>query len=262
MDAHTQPATTNWPSRHDSKYHSSMFMRRADGFGVGVIDQDSRPLPLYRDNQGGLWVAGRVGQEYKVEIMVPEAGRFGALLTVDGANQIDGRTSSGDMRNEQLWLMQSPDSKGKNVIPGWLHSAQEAAQFRFGTASTSYVAQTGQGVANTGIIGCRFAYEVSGRARSGVTSRNPFLGGESRLGTEYGQKVRFETKTVDLKLDHGRTYIDVEVRYAPEDELIRAGFRKIDGQVYPPPPAVAADPFPGEHLSRAFAPAPGSWTGR
>jgi hypothetical protein len=252
-------ARTSWINTHEAQYISQPETRNLEGFGVALVSADKKQLPLYKDRTGGLWVAGKEGESFSVEVLVPGQGNFGVLIAVDGCNQQDGTPSRGDLYTEPYWVMNAPTYKGANITPGWSRPDGKAAQFVFAKPSESYVAQMGGGESNCGIVACKFVREYTQSY-----DRKRFLGGSSGLttrglGAGYGKEVEMPRTTVEFSPHHAAGHIEAIIRYAPLEELERAGFTKIEP--YSLPSAAQARPFAAESLrpGERTAPPPPGW---
>ena len=111
-----------------------------------VESRTGQVLPVYR-HRGELWVAGRPGANYSVDITNRTGARILAVVSVDGVNAITGKTASaapddGYVLNPwQNWL-----------IAGWRKSNSQVATFYFSESDASYAARTGR-PQNVGVIG-------------------------------------------------------------------------------------------------------------
>jgi hypothetical protein len=118
---------------------------------VRLIDAQGMPLPVVT-RDGRLYVEGRRGQRYTIEIENRSAGRVEAVTTVDGLDVLNGKHGS-------------PANPGYVLRPGQVfqldgfrQSADEVAAFRFGDVGDSYAAQMGDD-RNVGVIGVAFFVE-------------------------------------------------------------------------------------------------------
>ena len=224
------------------------------GFGLALIGNplsDPKPLPVYRSPDGTLWAGGTVGLEYGVEVVVPDTGRYGVLVTVDGLNVQNGNRSSGDPGAEDILVTNAPSGPGKNVIPGWIRpDGESVAAFEFSSDSDSYAAKMDLGIENAGVVGVRIAFERSRMVRS--------FGATRGMGTGYGREADFHLDAVSFEVDHSREFVTLILRYASETALQAAGFTKID----PSELNTAANPFPESRQRITGCPPPPGWTGR
>ncbi len=246
-----------------TNYISSPVLRVSDqNFGLALVanpENSPTQLPTYLSPNGTIWVGGRVGQEYGVELIVPDSGgRYGALLTVDGLNSQTGRPSTGDMRQESFWVVSPPTRSGKNIIPGWTRpGGEKAAKFVFSTVGDSYVGKMDLGAENAGVIGVRFAHEfqapvIRAAYRGGAKSFGEATRGGG-LGTGYGSETEFRVRTTQFEIDPLRPIVTLVIRYAIEQKLLDAGYQRIADRAEL---SETPNPFPA---SIAGVPAPAGW---
>lgn len=104
------------------------------------------PADEYFHN-GAVWIEGREGNNYTIDIRNNTPQRALFIVSVDGLDVIEGQPAG-------------PRSQGYVVgahetisIPGWKISNQEAAEFFFSRNRDSYVNAIGGTTTNTGVIG-------------------------------------------------------------------------------------------------------------
>jgi hypothetical protein len=104
------------------------------------------PADEYYHN-GAVWIEGREGNNYTVDIRNNTPTRALFIVSVDGLDVIEGQPAG-------------PQSQGYVVgpretisIPGWKINNQEAAEFFFSRSRDSYVNAIGGTTTNTGVIG-------------------------------------------------------------------------------------------------------------
>ena len=113
---------------------------------INIVDRDSgRTLPTYRHG-GDVWVAGRPGAHYAIQIHSQDGRRLLAVTSVDGVNVLTGETAGVDQSGYVF------DSWASYGIAGWRKSDSQIAAFTFTSIPNSYAARTGR-PANVGIIG-------------------------------------------------------------------------------------------------------------
>ena len=113
---------------------------------ISIVDRDSgRTLPTYHHG-GDVWVAGRPGAHYAIQIRSQDGRRLLAVTSVDGVNVLTGETAS---IGQSGYVFDSWASYG---IAGWRKSDSQIAAFTFTSIPNSYAARTGR-PANVGIIG-------------------------------------------------------------------------------------------------------------
>ena len=102
-------------------------------------------LPTYR-HDGKLYVAGRPGERYGIEVRNKDGGRVLTVISVDGVNVLTGQTAATQQSGYVL------DGGQKYAITGWRKSMDEVAQFLFTALPDSYAARTGR-PNHVGVIG-------------------------------------------------------------------------------------------------------------
>jgi hypothetical protein len=113
---------------------------------VVIIDRTTgQQLPIYR-HQGRIYVEGKVGDRYGVQIKNRTEARILTLISVDGVNAVSGETAATSQSGYVLGPWQSAD------INGWRKSMRDVAAFYFTSIPDSYAARTGR-PDNVGVIG-------------------------------------------------------------------------------------------------------------
>jgi len=105
-----------------------------------------RPITEYPHNDQ-VFVEGRAGSEYEIEVRNHSYQRVEAVLSVDGLSVTDGKPAG---TQSQGYLI---SSRGVVRIPGWTLTGATVAKFAFAGKQESYSAQTGQDTRNVGVIG-------------------------------------------------------------------------------------------------------------
>lgn len=106
-----------------------------------------RPITEYR-HRGQIFVEGRNGSEYEIELRNNTPGRIEAVLSVDGLSVTDGK-AAGD---QSSGYMIEPRSAIR--IPGWTLDNQQVAKFAFTGKQDGYATQMSGGDSrNNGVIG-------------------------------------------------------------------------------------------------------------
>lgn len=122
------------------------------------------PADEYYHN-GAVWIEGREGNNYTIDIRNNTHRRALFIVSVDGLDVIEGQPAG-------------PKSQGYVVgpretisIPGWKLNNQEAAEFFFSRSRDSYVNAIGGTTTNTGVIGAMvFAeYQITGIDPFGIS---------------------------------------------------------------------------------------------
>lgn len=98
-------------------------------------------------HNGSVWIEGREGSKYTIDLINRSSARACFVVSVDGLDVLEGKPAGLD---SQGYIV----GPGKSVsIPGWRLNDQEAAEFFFSRTKDSYVTQIGGTVTNTGVIG-------------------------------------------------------------------------------------------------------------
>jgi len=121
----------------------------ADAGGLADVTVINRTtgerLPVYRHG-GRLYVEGRAGERYAVELRNRSGGRILTVLSVDGVNAISGQTAAASQPGYVL------DPWRRAEIAGWRKDLSDVAAFYFTALPDSYAARTGR-PDNVGVIG-------------------------------------------------------------------------------------------------------------
>ncbi|HET6720622.1 MAG TPA: hypothetical protein VFH22_13295 [Rhodocyclaceae bacterium] len=97
-------------------------------------------------HHGKLYVAGRPGDRYGIELRNKQGGRVLTVISVDGVNVLTGQTAAPLQSGYVL------DSRQTYSITGWRKNMDEVAQFLFTALPDSYAARTGR-PDHVGVIG-------------------------------------------------------------------------------------------------------------
>ena len=103
-------------------------------------------LPVYQ-HEGELWVAGRPGASYGVDITNRTGRRILAVISVDGVNVLNGQTASATPDDGYVF---NPWQNWS--INGWRKSQAQVAAFYFSESDASYASRTGR-PHDVGVIG-------------------------------------------------------------------------------------------------------------
>ena len=98
-------------------------------------------------HDGSIWVEGREGNSYTIELRNHSYNRVLFILSVDGLDAIEGKPAGVDSQGYVL------PGKSNISVPGWKLNDREAAEFFFSRKQDSYVNSIGGSTANTGVIG-------------------------------------------------------------------------------------------------------------
>ncbi len=113
---------------------------------VAVINRTTgERLQVYRHG-ARLYVEGRAGERYAVELRNRTGGRILTVLSVDGVNAVTGQTAATSQSGYVL------NAWGRAEIAGWRKDMSDVAAFYFTALPDSYAARTGR-PDNVGVIG-------------------------------------------------------------------------------------------------------------
>ena len=195
-----------------------------------IVNRSSgETLPIYR-HQGQLWVAGKPGDRYAIEVSNRSGGRLLSVVSVDGINVISGDTAATNQRGYVL----SPG--GAVDIAGWRKSDQDVAAFYFTALDNSYAARTRR-PDNVGVIGIaafreyqppvvlnEMAADSAGAAqRSAAPAAAPMAKAESRLGTGHGERIYAPVQSVEFRRASETPDEIITVRYDSYANLVARG---------------------------------------
>ena len=111
-----------------------------------------KPATVYENQEHSsdspidYWVEGRKGSAYTLRLRNYSSRRAKFVVSVDGLSINNGKPAGLDSPGYIV------EANGTLDVPGWLVDAAEAAQFVFGSRSSSYAASKGD-AQNTGVIG-------------------------------------------------------------------------------------------------------------
>lgn len=100
----------------------------------------------YVHNQA-VWVEGREGNSYTIDITNHTYARTLFIVSVDGLDVLEGKTAG---LNSQGYVLNGRETIS---IPGWKLDNNQAAEFYFSGNKSSYVDSIGGDTSNTGVIG-------------------------------------------------------------------------------------------------------------
>ncbi len=118
------------------------------GLVAAVLDEFGEPLPAVSVG-GRVYVVGRAGMRYTLEVKNLAGHRYEVVASVDGLDVVDGQPAGFEKRG----YIVSPG--GSLSIDGFRRSDSDVAAFRFGASADSYAAQMGAG-RDVGVIGLAF----------------------------------------------------------------------------------------------------------
>ena len=231
---------------------------------VSVINRTTgERLKTYR-HKGQLWVAGKPGERYAIELRNRTDARVMTVVAVDGINVISGETASA---NQQGYVL-SPGSRAE--IAGWRKSDQEVASFYFTALPDSYAARTDR-PADVGVIGVAVFREyqepksvlqeapmglLKKEARSDKLAANRSAAESSvleaapaapqptaKLGTGLGERVYAPTWQVEFRKASSAPEEIVTIRYDSYQNLVAAGIVPVARRPQTNPRAFPADGY-------------------
>lgn len=192
-------------------------------------------LQTYR-HAGRLYVAGKPGDRYALEIRNRSGERLLTVVSVDGVNVVSGETASASQRGYVLAPL------GSTEIAGWRKSSEEVAAFYFTALPDSYAARTNRPT-NVGVIGIAAFREyrepiissqesVLGGSRMDAAPAAPAAskaeakrgaGAEERLGTGHGERVHAPARQVEFRKASERPDEIITVYYDSLENLRAQG---------------------------------------
>lgn len=235
---------------------------------VSVINRSTgERLQTYR-HRGQLWVAGKPGDRYAIELRNRTGERLMTVVSVDGINVISGETASASQQGYVL----SPGMTTE--VAGWRKSDQDVASFYFTALPDSYAARTDR-PADVGVIGvaafreyqeprpvvqeapamtlrkealsdsaARSAAPAKLSAESSASSVLPAPPPASpKLGTGHGERVYAPVRQVDFRRASPAPDEFVTIRYDSYQNLVAAGIVPTSRRSVPVPRAFPADGF-------------------
>lgn len=104
------------------------------------------PADEYYHN-GAIWIEGREGNNYTIDIRNNTPARALFIVSVDGLDVLAGQPAG---PGSQGYVVNPYDTIS---IPGWKLNDQQAAEFFFSRSRDSYVNAIGGSTSNTGVIG-------------------------------------------------------------------------------------------------------------
>jgi hypothetical protein len=225
---------------------------------VTVINRTTgERLPVYRHG-GRMYVEGRAGERYAVELHNLTGARILTVLSVDGVNAITGETAAASQSGYVL------DAWRRAEIAGWRKDMSEVAAFYFTALPDSYAARTGR-PDNVGVIGVAVYKEyveppralldapamakpeASGRLGANqAESRQPAADSagapavpaaqapqesvaprrkmtEDKLGTGHGERVHAPTRHTEFRRASSTPYQRIAIYYDSRQNLIAQG---------------------------------------
>ena len=211
-------------------------------------------LPTYRHG-GRLYVAGKPGDRYALELRNRTGERVLTVVSVDGVNVVSGETAAASQRGYVLGPGESAE------IAGWRKSTQDVAAFYFTALPDSYAARTRRPT-NVGVIGVAAFREyrepvvssqesVLGGSRMDAAPAAPAAekaeakrsaGAEERLGTGHGERLHAPARQVEFRKASERPDEIITVHYDSLENLQAQGIIPLARR------RPAPNPFPGDRF--------------
>lgn len=202
---------------------------------IAVIDRTTgERLQTWRHG-GRLYVAGRPGDRYAVELKNRSGGRVLAVLSVDGVNAVTGETAAGYQSGYVL------DAWERAEIAGWRKSLDDVAAFYFTALPDSYAARTGR-PDNVGVIGIAvfreyrkpprlFDFDSAAAPESESTASGAFserrkaarAAPAEKLGTGHGERIASSTRYTDFRRASERPAEVITIHYDSYANLVAQG---------------------------------------
>jgi len=200
---------------------------------IEIVNRTTGEHLLTYRHEGQLWIAGKPGDRYAINVINKTGGRMLSVVSVDGINVVSGETATQNQRGYVL----SP--RGAVEIAGWRKSERDVAAFYFTAVEDSYAGRTSR-PDNVGVIGVAAfreyqepvsapAQEMSAAASAPMRSRNEAADkaaspmAERRLGTGHGERVYSPTQQVDFKRASNAPDETITVRYDSYARLVARG---------------------------------------
>lgn len=207
---------------------------------VSVINRSTgERLPLYRHG-ARLYVEGRAGERYAVELRNRTGARILTVLSVDGVNAVTGQTAAASQSGYVL------DPWSRAEIAGWRKSMNDVAAFYFTALPDSYAARTGR-PGNVGVIGVAIyreyveppralldapavaKSEAAGRLSAGAAPAPSAMQAErnrmaqEKLGTGHGERMYAPTSSTAFRRASSAPAEVIAIYYDSRQNLIAQG---------------------------------------
>jgi hypothetical protein len=216
---------------------------------VAVINRTTgERLHVYRHG-GRMYVEGKAGERYAVEMRNRTGGRILTVLSVDGVNAVTGQTAAANQSGYVL------NSWARAEIAGWRKDMSDVAAFYFTALPDSYAARTGR-PDNVGVIGVavykeyveppRAMLEAPAPAKSEAVGRlsasdaasapaasAPAAPSESsaqrnkmadeKLGTGHGERIHAPTYSTEFRRASSTPSEAITIYYDSRQNLIALG---------------------------------------
>lgn len=138
------------------------------------------PADEYLHNSA-VWIEGREGSNYTIDIRNNTHNRALFVISVDGLDVLEGKPAG---LNSQGYVVPAYQTVS---VPGWKLNNAQAAEFFFSRSRDSYVNEIGGSTSNTGVIGAMIFSEYQPIRHFNAMSHlsHPMSSG-SLNGTSYG----------------------------------------------------------------------------
>jgi hypothetical protein len=216
---------------------------------VAIINRTTgERLQVYRHG-GRMYVEGKAGERYAVEMRNRTGGRILTVLSVDGVNAVTGQTAAASQTGYVL------GSWGRAEIAGWRKDLNDVAAFYFTAIPDSYAARTGR-PDNVGVIGVavykeyveppRALLEAPALAKSEAARRSSASDAagapaapaasapsesaaqrnkmaEEKLGTGHGERIHAPTQSTEFRRASSTPSEGITIYYDSRQNLIAQG---------------------------------------
>ena len=207
---------------------------------VSVINRSTgERLQVYRHG-ARLYVEGRAGERYAVELRNRTGARILTVLSVDGVNAVTGQTAATGQSGYVL------DAWGRAEIAGWRKDLSDVAAFYFTALPDSYAARTGR-PGNVGVIGVAVYREYveppralldapavakseAGRLSAGDAAGAPSAMSaqrnrmaEEKIGTGHGERMYAPTWNTEFRRASSAPSEVIAIYYDSRQNLIAQG---------------------------------------
>lgn len=218
---------------------------------VAIINRTTgERLQVYRHG-GRMYVEGKAGERYAVELRNRSGGRILTVLSVDGVNAVTGQTAASSQNGYVLGAW------GRAEIAGWRKDLNDVAAFYFTALPDSYAARTGR-QENVGVIGvavykeyveppralleapAQAKAESAGRLSAGDAAGAPGAAApaapaasemsaqrnkmaEQKLGTGHGERIHAPTYGTEFRRASSTPSEGITIYYDSRHNLIALG---------------------------------------
>lgn len=136
---------------------------------LNVLIKGKKPATEF-PHMGQVYVEGRDGSNFEIEIKNNNPFRIEAVVSVDGLSVIDGKDAG---PGSSGYLV---DAHSSIRIPGWKLTSEQVAAFQFAGKKGSYVSQMTGSDRNTGVIGVlAFAEKRAAYVPTSYTIATPYI---------------------------------------------------------------------------------------